>query len=169
MAKVILALQEGVIPGNLHFNSPNPDIPALSDGRFKVVSENQPWEGGLIGINSFGFGGANVHVILQSNPRRKTAPVIMENKIPVLLPLSGRTHDGVESTLKEIASKPVDRDLAGLMQEIAKSEIPGHHHRGFAVINENKVDFNVKEVTAEKRPTWFVFSGMGSQWSGMGK
>jgi fatty acid synthase len=28
MAKVILAMQEGVLPGNLHFKEPNPDIPA---------------------------------------------------------------------------------------------------------------------------------------------
>lgn len=57
MAKVLLAMQEGVIPASLHYKEPNPDIPALSDGRFKVVSENLPWNGGYVGINSFGFGG----------------------------------------------------------------------------------------------------------------
>jgi fatty acid synthase len=36
MAKVLLAMQEGKIPGNLHFQQPNPDIAALNDGRFKV-------------------------------------------------------------------------------------------------------------------------------------
>ena len=36
MAKVLLAMQAGKIPGNLHFKAPNPDIPALNDGRFKV-------------------------------------------------------------------------------------------------------------------------------------
>ena len=37
VTKVLLAMQNGVIPPNLHFNTPNPDIPALLDGRLKVM------------------------------------------------------------------------------------------------------------------------------------
>lgn len=37
VAKVIVAMERGVIPGNLHYKSPNPDIPALSDGKIKVT------------------------------------------------------------------------------------------------------------------------------------
>ena len=36
VTKVLLAMQHGVIPPNLHFNSPNPNIPSLFDGRLKV-------------------------------------------------------------------------------------------------------------------------------------
>ena len=36
VAKVLLAMQHGVIPPNLHFNTPNPDIDSLHDGRIKV-------------------------------------------------------------------------------------------------------------------------------------
>jgi fatty acid synthase len=36
MAKVIIAMHSGSIPGNLHYHEPNPNIPALTDGRFKV-------------------------------------------------------------------------------------------------------------------------------------
>ena len=43
LAKVLIAMNEGVIPGNLHFHKPNPYIPALVDGRFKVnKSANNP-------------------------------------------------------------------------------------------------------------------------------
>lgn len=35
-AKVVIAMESGVIPQNLHFTSPNLDIPALSDGRLQV-------------------------------------------------------------------------------------------------------------------------------------
>ena len=38
VTKVLLAMQHGVIPPNLHFNSPNPNIPSLLDGRLKVIS-----------------------------------------------------------------------------------------------------------------------------------
>lgn len=66
MAKVILAMEEKSIPANLHFSKPNPEIPGLADGRLQVVTS--PMElprGSLVGINSFGFGGANVHVIVK--------------------------------------------------------------------------------------------------------
>ena len=58
-------MEDGVIPPNLHFEEPNPDIPALQDGRLSVVTQRKRWSGGYVGINSFGFGGANVHAILK--------------------------------------------------------------------------------------------------------
>lgn len=40
VAKVLVAMESGFIPGNLHYNSPNTDIPALSDGRIQVCANN---------------------------------------------------------------------------------------------------------------------------------
>ena len=40
VTKVLLAMQHGVIPPNLHYNTPNPDMPALLDGRLKVRSQS---------------------------------------------------------------------------------------------------------------------------------
>uniref|UniRef100_A0A915JP73 Fatty acid synthase n=1 Tax=Romanomermis culicivorax TaxID=13658 RepID=A0A915JP73_ROMCU len=64
MCKLMIAMESGYIAPNLHFREPNPNIPALLDGRMKVVTEKTPIDAGIIGINSFGFGGANTHVIL---------------------------------------------------------------------------------------------------------
>ena len=36
LAKVIIAMEKGKIPANLHYKNPNPNIPSLSDGRIKV-------------------------------------------------------------------------------------------------------------------------------------
>lgn len=36
IAKVLIAIESGVIPPNLHFKNPNPAIPALLDGKIKV-------------------------------------------------------------------------------------------------------------------------------------
>lgn len=36
IAKVIVAMERGVLPANLHYSTPNPDIPALNDGRIQV-------------------------------------------------------------------------------------------------------------------------------------
>lgn len=56
-------MEERVIPPNLHFKTPNPDIAGLLDGRLKVVTECTRWNGGLVAMNSFGFGGSNVHAV----------------------------------------------------------------------------------------------------------
>jgi len=40
LAKVIIAMHDHALPPNLHFSQPNPDIPALFDGRLKVISHN---------------------------------------------------------------------------------------------------------------------------------
>lgn len=37
ITQVLLAMQHKELPGNLHFTSPNPEIPALNDGRIKVL------------------------------------------------------------------------------------------------------------------------------------
>lgn len=37
LAKIVIGLEAGKIPANLHFSEPNPDIPALLDGRLQVV------------------------------------------------------------------------------------------------------------------------------------
>jgi acyl transferase domain-containing protein/thioesterase domain-containing protein/acyl carrier protein len=71
LIKVALALKHRTIPPTLHFNKPNPniDFAALN---LSVVQQLQPFprNGGLMlaGINSFGFGGANAHVILEGPP-----------------------------------------------------------------------------------------------------
>ncbi|KAI2485149.1 Fatty acid synthase S-acetyltransferase [Pyrenophora tritici-repentis] len=57
--KTVLALEKGVIPPNTNFEKPNPRIP--------FPTENIPWPSkGLrrASVNSFGYGGANAHVIL---------------------------------------------------------------------------------------------------------
>ena len=66
LAKIIIASEHKTIPANLHYNTPNPEIPGLSDGRLQVVSQNTKWQGGLTAINNFGFGGANVHAVLNT-------------------------------------------------------------------------------------------------------
>ena len=75
VAKVLIAMEEGAIPSNLHYKTPNPDVPGLADGRLSVVVEKTSWNGGYVGINSFGFGGSNVHAVLKSNQTSKPGTI----------------------------------------------------------------------------------------------
>lgn len=58
----------------------------------QVVSENTPWPGGYAAVNSFGFGGANVHVLLRSpsGPSISQAP---PHPTAVLIPSAQRIHN----------------------------------------------------------------------------
>ncbi|KAJ0178566.1 hypothetical protein K1T71_006389 [Dendrolimus kikuchii] len=165
IAKVVVAMESGLIPANLHYNNPNPDIPALNDGRIKVVDRNTEWEGGLVAVNSFGFGGANAHLILESESgaRRTHAPYAA----PRLLLASGRTDEAVRALLAHAADHPADRDLHALLDAVHAHNIPGHPRRGYAVLGDRPLTEVEEADSGEPRPIWFVFSGMGSQWAGM--
>ncbi len=72
LIKAVLVLKHKQIPPTLHFTTPNPhiDFEALKL-RVPVVMEPFPATAGalrLAGVNSFGFGGANAHVILAEVP-----------------------------------------------------------------------------------------------------
>lgn len=167
IAKLIIAMENGVIPPNLYYNNPNPNIPGLLDGRLKVVDKPTPWNGGLIALNSFGFGGANAHIILRSNPKPKLSPVL-EKQLPKLVPVSGRTFETVNYMLDGIREHQQDDEFIALLHAIHSDNIPGHMVRGYEILgypdSREVVDF-----AGLSRPIWFVFSGMGSQWEGMGR
>ncbi|WP_454561449.1 polyketide synthase Pks13 [Mycobacterium haemophilum] len=68
MAKVVLALQHDKLPPSINFAGPSPyiDFDAM---RLKVVDTATDWPryGGyaLAGVSSFGFGGANAHLVVR--------------------------------------------------------------------------------------------------------
>ncbi len=70
LLKVILALGRRELPPSLHFERPNPHI-GLAGSPFYVVDRRRPWEGPAplrAGVNSFGFGGTNAHVVVEEAP-----------------------------------------------------------------------------------------------------
>jgi acyl transferase domain-containing protein/acyl carrier protein len=64
LIKSLLILNNGAIPPNLHFTKPNQFID-FETFHLKVVAEETPLDHqSLVGVSSFGFGGANAHVVL---------------------------------------------------------------------------------------------------------
>ncbi len=76
LIKTVLALNHGIIPGNLHFNKANQYIDFTSH-HLKVVAESTPIEKeACVGVSSFGFGGSNGHVILKGAEDAKRKPLV---------------------------------------------------------------------------------------------
>jgi acyl transferase domain-containing protein/acyl carrier protein/NADP-dependent 3-hydroxy acid dehydrogenase YdfG len=78
LIKVVLSMQHGQLPATLHYLKPNPHIP-FEALRVRVQSKLEPWEGQngkrVAGVSSFGFGGTNAHVLLESSVASATAPI----------------------------------------------------------------------------------------------
>ncbi|WP_394814704.1 beta-ketoacyl synthase N-terminal-like domain-containing protein [Streptomyces millisiae] len=69
LIKAALAVHHGVLPPTLHCEEPHP---ALAATRFAPLAEAAPWEPPAdgaprrAGVNAFGFGGINAHVVLEA-------------------------------------------------------------------------------------------------------
>lgn len=135
LAKVLIAIEDGAIPANLHFQQPNPDIPGLTDGRLQVVQKRTKWNGGYVGINSFGFGGSNVHVLLRSHHANEI--VHSASTELRLVTCSARTREGVDAVLHELLVQPNNVELHSLVeQSFGSFPASSHPYRGAVVLND---------------------------------
>jgi hybrid polyketide synthase/nonribosomal peptide synthetase ACE1 len=70
--KASLAMQHGYIPPNLHFVKLNPKVLPFYEGHIQIPTSLIPWpdvgsdKERRASVNSFGFGGTNGHVLLES-------------------------------------------------------------------------------------------------------
>lgn len=69
LIKAALAIHHGILPPTLHVEQPHPH---LANGRFRLLDLAEPWAATphprRAGVNAFGFGGINTHVVLEAAP-----------------------------------------------------------------------------------------------------
>ncbi|XP_055593804.1 fatty acid synthase-like [Uranotaenia lowii] len=170
IVKCIMAFENGLIPPNINFNETRPDIPALVEGRLKVVDEVMPFSGSLIAINSFGFGGGNAHTLLARNLKEKDNYGLPKDDLPRLVIWSGRTKAAVESMLLNISQHPLDVEFLGLLYNIQRFATPGHRYRGFAIYTKNgrkPAVLHEKQMVRAKlelMPLMVIFGGINVHW-----
>ncbi|WP_432841955.1 beta-ketoacyl synthase N-terminal-like domain-containing protein [Dactylosporangium sp. CA-092794] len=71
LIKAVLAVSRGVLLPTLHCDAPRAE---LAGTRFQPVATARPWDGTgprRAGVNAFGFGGINAHVIVEEPPARR--------------------------------------------------------------------------------------------------
>lgn len=99
--KVLLAIKHRKIPPILHFNELNPYI-SLENSPLYVVNKIKPWQaiktdgGSLLplraGVSAFGFGGANVHIVLEEYVVAERRAEVDHNG-PFVIVLSAKNND----------------------------------------------------------------------------
>jgi 1-acyl-sn-glycerol-3-phosphate acyltransferase len=191
LIKVALSLSKRKIPASLHFSKAPASID-LQAHRLRVVTKLEPWpepdKVPIAGVNSFGFGGANAHVVLQG-AEAVVRGLATEAAIPRLLTLSAKSPEA----LKALAFAYSDL-LYALPDEEASlrdicytaAERRAHQDCRLTVVAIRKEDFathlldftsgatNASVLAGRVAPGGpqklaFVFSGMGPQWWGMGR
>lgn len=188
--KAALSLHHGKIPPNIHFETPNPNI-RFDEWKLRVVTETEPFPPAgaprYVGVNSFGFGGTNVHVALEgaeSYPGEPHAPP-PENGL-LLLPVSAKSEGALKKSAEELKSF-LGESGASLYDIAYNAALRREHHpcraglvassrEGLAeLLDAFLADDKLANLFAGdsaggiKGQTAFVFSGMGPQWWAMGR
>lgn len=179
IAKVILTMENNLIPPNINFERPREDVEALKTGRLRVVLEPTTLPKPYVGINSFSFGGANSHALLKQFDKQKTTTGIDcdISTIPRLVTWSGRSEKAVNLFFDDLEKRPLDKEYLALVQGAQAGGIQGMVFRGYSIFASGNgsqgppsvIKKSVQHYGGVKRPVVWVFSGMGSQWVGMGK
>jgi phthiocerol/phenolphthiocerol synthesis type-I polyketide synthase E len=75
LIKAVLACSAGVVPANLHFTDPHPDI-EIAGSPFFVPVKAVPWDepDRIAGVSSVGLGGTNAHVLVAPPPDQSHQP-----------------------------------------------------------------------------------------------
>lgn len=186
--KAILALQNRRLPKTLHIDEPNPHIdfetlnlvPATE--AIDLTEDDEPL---LAGVSSFGFGGANAHVVLRSTSEAK-APIERNRAAARFLMLSARSSEALATTAHDFAEAIREgaapsalaaavvwrRDASPIRLVTPLGDIASHDiARGLASFaagdRAEGVERGVAQASA--KAIAFVFSGNGGQWAGMGR
>lgn len=186
LLKAQMALEKGVYPASLHLNELNPDI-AFDDLNLEVAAEpvkiearERPW---LAGVNSFGFGGANAHVVIRqpdATEARVGAPAAPRARALIL---SAASRESLEDMVVRWrgALENVEEAQADLLVSAAAHRRQRAAHRlvalgdGAAEIAASLAAHqagSAPAITGQRvgrgEKIAFVFGGNGSQWAGMG-
>ncbi|HUN48115.1 MAG TPA: beta-ketoacyl synthase N-terminal-like domain-containing protein, partial [Stellaceae bacterium] len=190
LLKATLTLEHRAIPPSLHAGNLNPKIP-FDEFNLSVVREFTPLperaEPLMVGVNSFGFGGTNAHLVLRSHVPVQPAPVpaAPEDSIEMLV-LSARSEGALKTLAERYARRLREADcpaLGTICRAVATHR--SHHPLRIATFGESREEVAGRleafaagypaQMLAEGEASYqpsriaFVFSGNGSQWVGMGR
>jgi 8-amino-7-oxononanoate synthase len=191
--KVALALKHQQIPASLHFQEPNPYID-FERLQLRVQQTLEPWPyrdgaAAVAGINSFGFGGTNAHVVLQEAPTQPAKFKYSTVQRPWhVLTLSAKSEPALRELSLHYQTLLAQNPMLSLADvcycaNLRRSQFK---HRLVAVgsssteVQAQLGAFGAGEtditglqdgqVTGKKVPrVAFLFTGQGSQYVGMGK
>ncbi|KAH6985281.1 hypothetical protein EDB80DRAFT_823232, partial [Ilyonectria destructans] len=200
--KIVLAMELGTIPASIGVKNYNPNI-NFSNGRLQVVKDTLEWPTGYhvrrASVNSFGYGGANAHAIIESSESylpgyksfkkrgtvsksiaqaptgsRNSRTLNVHERTQFLLPFSAQDFPSLKANVerhREVASQYELLDLAFTLS----TRRSFFFNRGYAIASADTIADNLgaDEMTFGKRGNGakiaFIFTGQGAQSAQLGK
>ncbi|NED81095.1 SDR family NAD(P)-dependent oxidoreductase, partial [Streptomyces sp. SID11233] len=168
--KMVMALQEGVLPRTLHVDAPSSQVD-WDAGAVELLTESRPWpETGRsrrAGVSAFGVSGTNAHVILEQAPVAEPAeddtPV---RELPVVpLVVSAKSGPALRVQSERLRAR-LGAEGAPRLLDVGYSLVTSR-----SVFEHRQVTLGAKVVEDSVGPVGrgvLVFPGQGTQWVGMG-
>jgi acyl transferase domain-containing protein/NADPH:quinone reductase-like Zn-dependent oxidoreductase/SAM-dependent methyltransferase len=176
LVKAVMALENRTIPPNIKFSAPNPKIP-FKEFNITVPVEPTPFPAGRdrVSVNSFGLGGSNAHVVLDSARSFNLPPRARSSyppSSPQLLLFSAASSPSLQKITSDfqkwVANNP--DSLVDAAYTLANKR-EHFQHRSFLVVSPD-VDGVVsqsKKVPNQTPSLVMIFTGQGAQWPRMGR
>jgi acyl transferase domain-containing protein/acyl carrier protein len=190
LIKVLLCLKHGEIPAQLHFEKLNPYI-SLEKTPLIIPSRRQPWPAQerprFAGVNSFGFGGTNAHIVLEEAPRRGTSHDDGLERPLHVLALSAKSAPALEELARRFEHHLAAHPTEPLADAFFSANAGRSHFAHRLVATAGSAEQLRAQLTAfiagpessgvqsshvqSKSPpkVAFLFTGQGSQYPGMGR
>ncbi len=187
--KVLLMMQHGQIPAQLHFQQLNSHI-SLEGTRLEIPSSNREWHRNgtprTAGVSSFGFGGTNTHILLEESVAAPM-PIVERDRPQHLLTLSAKTETALDAILQSYGTYLSDHpkvQLADICHTANVGRSHFNHRLAVTAVDTAEMRDKLAQLTEGKKPTgtWrrqtkaaaspkvaFVFTGQGSQYVQMGR
>lgn len=172
LIKSALCVERGIIPPNLNFATPNPQIEEVQS-KIRVPTKIQDWpkrqRHRIAAVNSFGFGGTNAHAIIAQAPTSSPARIGSE-RTSHLLPLSGSSPRQLQLQKTSLLNF-THQTLSSLGYSAGRR---AHEKYRMAYLGESSSDLKTLQEfiqgpddTVNPAPKMaFVFCGMGPNWRG---
>ncbi|MEU2625413.1 type I polyketide synthase, partial [Streptomyces sp. NPDC007157] len=179
--KVVEAIRHGVLPRTLHVDTPTPHVD-WAGGPLELLAASRPWpetDVRCAAVSAFGVSGTNAHVIIEQAPVVEPTAV-PDPVLPVPVLVSGRSAEalrGQAARLRAYVLAEPGVGVAGVARAAALSRAALEYRGAVVAADRDELlaglaelaDGTVSGVSGHGGGTGFLFSGQGSQWSGMGR
>ncbi|MBC1213847.1 SDR family NAD(P)-dependent oxidoreductase [Trichormus variabilis ARAD] len=164
LIKVVLAMQHGKIPQTVGFEEPNPHI-NFADTPFTVAGKSIPWSPNgnplRAGVNGFGFGGTNCHVILEESPVAANLQSQVTSSAPDLLCLTARNQQALQEVARQLRQHIIhhpeqESSQICFTQNNAQKELP---YKAALVVNDRQHLLNYLEAICSAQTPADIYTG----------
>ncbi|GGR52101.1 type I polyketide synthase [Streptomyces netropsis] len=183
LLKALLVLRHGTAPATLHAHPLNPAIDFAGLGLAPTVESVGLCLGerAAVGVNSFGFGGANAHAVLIPPPAPPdhhrphtggTLPVVVSARSAAALReltgrVSARLREAAPEEFYDLARTTTLRRSAHPHRAAVLADGPERAAEEFDRLLAGTPATGALARAADRRTVAYVFSGNASQWPGM--